>query len=149
MRISTGWHRPCDAHASPSTALLRPTVRRACQPRTISPVIDETGDHRGIGDLKAVSRRMVEGLKKDDVSGLAAEIAYRFLFAIFPFGLFVAALGAFVATSLHVDNPAQQVVAGLGDNLPPSIADALRPELERLLNSARADLLAIGAIAGL
>jgi membrane protein len=115
----------------------------------MSPVIDETGDHRGIGDLKAVSRRMVEGLKKDDVSGLAAEIAYRFLFAIFPFGLFVAALGAFVATSLHVDNPAQQVVAGLGDNLPPSIADGLRPELERLLTSARADLLTVGALAAL
>jgi membrane protein len=61
----------------------------------------------------------------------------------------VAALGAFTASWLHVDNPAQQLVGGLGDNLPPSIADALRPELERLLNSARADLLSVGAIAAL
>jgi len=113
------------------------------------PVIDETGGRGEGGDLKAVGSRILDGIKEHDVSGLAAEIAYRFLFAIFPFGLFVAALGAFVATSLHVANPAEEIVAGLGDNLPPSIADALRPELERLLNSARADLLAIGAIAAL
>jgi len=113
------------------------------------PVIDETGGRGEGGDLKAVGSRLLDGIKQHDVSGLAAEIAYRFLFAIFPFGLFVAALGAFVATSLHVDNPAQQIVGGLGDNLPPSIADGLRPELERLLTSARADLLTVGALAAL
>ena len=80
-----------------------------------------------------IRERFIHSVKEDDVSGLSAEIAYRFLFAVFPFGLFAAALGAFVAAALHVDNPAEQVLAGLGDNLPPSIADALRPELERLL----------------
>ena len=113
------------------------------------PVIDETGGRGKSGDLKAVGSRLLDGIKQDDVSGLAAEIAYRFLFAIFPFGLFVAALSSFVATSLHVANPAQEIVASLGDNLPPSIADAIRPELERLLTSARADLLTIGAITAL
>jgi membrane protein len=113
------------------------------------PVIDETGGRHEGGDLKAVGSRLLDGIKKNDVSGLAAEIAYRFLFAVFPFGLFVAALGAFIANSLHIDNPAQQIVAGLGDNLPPSIAEGLRPELERLLTSARADLLTVGAITAL
>jgi membrane protein len=83
------------------------------------------------------------------VLGLSAEIAYRFLFAVFPFGLFVAALGAFVATFLRITNPAEQIVRGLADNLPQSIGDALRPELERLLSSARPDLLTIGAIGAL
>ena len=64
-------------------------------------------------------------------------------------GLFVAALGAFVASAVHVDNPAEQILGGLGDNLPPAIADALRPELERLFSSASAQLLSIGAIAAL
>ena len=114
----------------------------------MSPVIDGT-DERPRGSPSAIAHRLIGAIKEDDVSGLAAEIAYRFLFAIFPFGLFVAALGTFVATSLHVANPAEEIVGGLGDNLPPAIADALRPELERLLTSARADLLAIGAIAAL
>lgn len=123
----------------------------------MAPVVAESNDDSqatrpseiGREELSAVGHQLIDGIKKDDVSGLAAEIAYRFLFAVFPFGLFVAALGSFVAGALHVDNPAQQIVAGLGDNLPPSIAEGLRPELERLLNSARADLLTIGSLAAL
>ncbi|HEX5014773.1 MAG TPA: YihY/virulence factor BrkB family protein [Candidatus Limnocylindrales bacterium] len=114
----------------------------------MSPVI-EGGEGRSGGGASAIGKRLIDAIRKDDVSGLSAEIAYRFLFAIFPFGLFVAALGAFVATSLHIANPAEEIVAGLGDNLPSSIADALRPELERLLSTARADLLAFGALAAL
>ena len=83
------------------------------------------------------------------MSGLSAEIAYRFLFAVFPFGLFVAALGSFVAVYFRIDNPADQAVRALGDNLPPSIADAIRPELQHLLSSARPDLVSIGALAAL
>lgn len=93
--------------------------------------------------------RLIHGIKEDDLSGLSAEIAYRFLFAVFPFGLFAAALGSFAATYLHVDNPADEIIRGLGDNLPPSIADAIRPELQHLLSSARPDLVSIGAIAAL
>jgi membrane protein len=109
-------------------------------------------DLAGMQDPNAgagVRQRFVESLKADDVTGIAAEIAYRFLFAVFPFGLFAAALGAYVATYFHVENPAAQVVAGLGDNLPPSIADSLRPELERLLSKARPDLLSVGALGAL
>jgi membrane protein len=106
-------------------------------------------DHRARDEVHGIGRRFVSSIKDDDVPGLAAEIAYRFLFAVFPFGLFVAALGAFIAGVLQVDDPAAQVLAGLGDNLPPSIASALEPELSRLLGSPRADLLSIGAIAAL
>lgn len=114
----------------------------------MSPVIEGV-EERPQGSPSAIAHRLMDAIKKDDVSGLSAEIAYRFLFAIFPFGLFVAALGAFVATSLHIANPAEEIVGGLGDNLPAAIADGLRPELERLLTTARADLLAFGAIAAL
>jgi membrane protein len=93
--------------------------------------------------------RFLHSVAADDVSGLSAEIAYRFLFAVFPFGLFVAALGSFLAVYLRIDNPADEIVLALGDNLPPSIADALRPELVHLLSSARPDLLSIGALAAL
>ena len=96
-----------------------------------------------------VFQRLRRQVKADDVAGLSAEMAYRFLFAVFPFGLFVAALAAFVATALHVDNPAQQIIKSLGDNLPSGIAQSLKPELERLVSSPRADLLSIGAVAAL
>jgi len=106
---------------------------------------EPSDDGARAGILPTLRRKVSE----DDVGGLSAEMAYRFLFAVFPFGLFVAALGAFVASALHVDNPAQQIIGALGDNLPPSVANALQPELERLVSSPRADLLSIGAIAAL
>jgi membrane protein len=116
----------------------------------MAPIVAETAPPVPAREIvSGIGRRLMHGIQNDDVSGLAAEIAYRFLFAVFPFGLFVAALSAFGAGMLHIDNPAQQIVGGLSDNLPPSIAEGLRPELERLLTSARADLLSIGAIAAL
>jgi membrane protein len=100
-------------------------------------------------EAMGVGKRLISSIREDDVSGLAAEIAYRFLFAVFPFGLFVAALGSVIAGWLRVDNPAEQILAGLGDNLPPSIADALRPELERLFTSASNGLIWTGALLAL
>ena len=96
-----------------------------------------------------IGRRLITGIKEHDVSGLAAEIAYRFLFAVFPFGLFVAALGGVIAAWFQVDNPAGQIISGLGDNLPPEIADALQPELERLFSTASNGLLWTGALLAL
>ena len=98
---------------------------------------------------EGVLGRLKRSIPADDVLGLAAEIAYRFLFAVFPFGLFVAALGAFIASALRIENPAQQIVDGMGDNLPQSIAQALQPELERLLDVAQPGLLSVGALTAL
>jgi membrane protein len=99
--------------------------------------------------LRAIGARFIASVGKDDLPGLAAELAYRFLFAVFPFGLFVAALGAFVAGWLGMTNPAEQIVAALGDNLPPDLARTLQPELERVIGTARPGLLSAGAIAAL
>ena len=96
-----------------------------------------------------IGRRLITGIREHDVSGLAAEIAYRFLFAVFPFGLFVAALGGVIAGWFHVDNPAGQIIGGLGDNLPPEIANSLQPELERLFSTASNGLLWTGALLAL
>ncbi len=43
-------------------------------------------------------------------------------------------------------DPGEEIVSGLDDNLPPSIASA-RPELERLLDTARPGLMAVGTLA--
>ena len=115
------------------------------------PSVDNQGEpeSNGANEPIGVRRRLMDGVRQHDVSGLSAEIAYRFLFAVFPFGLFVAALGAFVAGLLHVENPAQLILNGLGDNLPPDIAASLRPELERLLGAGQPGLLRFGALLAL
>src|SRR4051812_45462356 len=58
---------------------------------------------------KAFGRGLLERVREDDVTGMATELAYRFLFAIFPFGIFLAALGAFVAAAMGISNPGQQI----------------------------------------
>lgn len=101
------------------------------------------------GGVVDVIRRVIDRSRRNDIAGLAAEIAFRFLFAVFPFGLFVVALGAFVAGALHISNPAGQAIAALGDNLPPSIARSLRPQLEQLLGQPRGVVLGFGAVVAL
>jgi membrane protein len=113
------------------------------------PMQRETREPANEGSPVEILKTLPKRVSDDDVLGLSAEMAYRFLFAVFPFGLFVAALGAFVASALRIDNPAQQIISGLGDNLPSSLAQGLQPELERLVSSPRADLLSIGALAAL
>jgi membrane protein len=87
--------------------------------------------------------------REHDVTGLAAELAYRFLFAIFPFGLFLIASAAFFANVLGLGDPTGTIINGLGDNLPASLADAVRPELEHVLTQQRFALVSSGAVLAL
>jgi membrane protein len=96
-----------------------------------------------------IPKRLAGRFGRDDIPGLGAEMAYRFLFAIFPFGLFVAALIAFVAPMFGIASPTDQLLAALGDNLPQEVAASVRPELERVIDTTRPGLLSIGAIAAL
>ena len=99
--------------------------------------------------IKGFAGEFLKQYRDDDASGLGAELAFRWLFAVFPFVLFLAALGAFVASSIGIQNPAQQIIDALGDNLPPGLASAMQPELERLIGQQRSDLLSIGAVLAL
>ena len=73
-------------------------------------------------DLRTFGAEFVEQFQEDDASGMAAELAYRWLFAVFPFGIFLAALGSFIASWVGIENPAQRIVEAVGDNLPAELA---------------------------
>lgn len=94
-------------------------------------------------------RRLVGQVIDDEVPELAAALAYRFLFAVFPFAIFLAALAAFIAGWLGLGDPTGAIVSGLGDNLPPDIAKQLTPQLEQILGQTRPALLSIGAVTAL
>ncbi len=98
-----------------------------------------------VGSVKA----LVQQFQEDDVTGLGAELAFRWTLAVFPFGLFVAALSAFVAGWLGMANPTEQILAGLEDNLPPELASTVAPELERVIGEQRPGLASFGAILAL
>jgi membrane protein len=100
-------------------------------------------------DLTRIGKRFLSDVQRDDVAGLAAELAYRFLFAIFPFGIFVAALTAFVAGAIGFADPTSQILGAIGDNLPKDIAAGIRPQLEAVIGTVRPGLLTLGALAAL
>ena len=97
-------------------------------------------------DVGAEIRRR---LREHDLTGHAAEIAFRFLFAAFPFGLFVASLAAFVAVYLHIEDAGPRMLAALGDNLPPPLAKSVGSELQHVMQTVRPEMLTFGAIASL
>src|SRR4051794_41231383 len=100
-------------------------------------------------DLLRIGKRFISDVQRDDVAGLSAELAYRFLFAIFPFGIFVAALSAFIAQAVGIEDPTGKILGAVGDNLPPDLASGIRPQLEAVIGKAQPGLLTFGAIAAL
>ncbi|HEY3334394.1 MAG TPA: YhjD/YihY/BrkB family envelope integrity protein [Candidatus Limnocylindrales bacterium] len=94
-------------------------------------------------------KQVVQQVIEDEVPDLAAGLAYRFLFAVFPFGIFLAALAAFVAQWTGLGDPTDEILAAIGDNLPRDVAAQIAPQLEAVLGQARPALLSIGALTAL
>jgi membrane protein len=99
--------------------------------------------------LFRVTREVYRGTREDDVPGLAAELAYRFLFALFPLFILIAALGGFVADLLPAQDPTARIMDTLGDALPAEAAGMLETQLDRVLGGRHPALLSIGVIAAL
>jgi membrane protein len=91
---------------------------------------------------KAWAKRVV----RDDVFGLAAELAYWFFLSLFPFFIFLAALGGFVAALLDVRDPTQQIVDLLGTTMPPEATLLVRPQIEHVAGTRNPGLLSLGIL---
>ena len=85
----------------------------------------------------------------DEAPELAAGLAYRFLFALFPFAIFVSALAAFVSQAVGLGDPTDEILGAVGDNLPPDVASQISPQLQQVLGETRPGLLSFGALLAL
>ena len=97
----------------------------------------------------SIVRDLWHRARTHDLSGLSAELAYRFLYAMFPLGLFIAAAASFAAGALGLTDPTSAIIDGLGDNLPPELAAVIRPQLQQVLGQSRFGLLSFGAVVAL
>ncbi len=96
-----------------------------------------------------VGKAVVKEYSKDDVPGLAAEMAYHFIFAIFPFVIFVTTIAGIVGRFLSQDRLIDRIMAALYSQLPPATAEALRQPLEEVLGQRAGQALSIGAAVGI
>src|SRR6266540_487821 len=88
-------------------------------------------------------------ISADDVPGLAAEMAYRFLFALFPFLIFLAAFVGFIGARIGSDNLFASVMQLVGTLFPPEIQALLADWVAGVLHTQSSSLLTLGAAGAL
>src|SRR5436190_19908257 len=88
-------------------------------------------------------------ISADDVPGLAAEIAYRFLFALFPFLIFLAALVGFVGVWLGQANLFASIIGLVGALLPSETEILVNDWTSGVLRTQSTSLLTVGAAGAL
>lgn len=93
--------------------------------------------------------RLAERIQKDDVPGLAAEMAFRFLFALFPFLIFLAAFLGFIRAQTGVGDMFGVVMALIGLLAPAEIQSVLNDWVEGVVRTRSTGLLTIGAAGAL
>src|SRR4051812_14884986 len=99
--------------------------------------------HAGVDIAIAVGRQAMA----DDALLLGGALAYRFFLAIFPFLIFLTALGSYVASWLKTTNPAKQIVNVAGSLLPPQLATVVQTELAQAMRTQDAARLAVSGLA--
>ena len=96
-----------------------------------------------------LARQLVQRAVRDDVAGLASELACRFFLELFPFFVLLASFGGPLADRLGVQNPTQQVLDLLSDTLPGNAADPIRQQLQVVLQTRQSGLAAFLVLGGL
>jgi membrane protein len=96
--------------------------------------------------LRPIVWRYVKQVLDDDVAGISAELAYRFMFATFPFAIFIFALGGFMASWLGIRDPSNRIIGAIGSDLPTDLVGPIRAQLQAALVNTHLELLSVGAL---
>jgi len=95
--------------------------------------------------LATMVRRVVAEFTEDEIAGRAAQLAYYFLFALFPFFIFLAALLAYVP----IPNLMERIMGTVGRVAPGATSEIIEQNIGRLLTQPRGGLLSFGILVSL
>jgi membrane protein len=124
------------------------------RPRHVTSVPEREGSalafHSVVLDTVSLSwselgRRTWREVVDDDVTGLAAQLAYYFFLALFPALLFLLALASFFSLSTVTDD----VGRSLGPFVSPQVLDLIQEQMRRLANNENGGLLTFGVAGAL
>jgi len=96
----------------------------------------------GVGEFL---RRVVAEVQQDNCAGYAAALAYYFLFALFPFFLFLTALLGY----LPIPNLMDQIMGWLAQVMPGEALSLVQDNVGNLVTKQRGGLLSFGILAAL
>jgi len=99
--------------------------------------------------VPATLRQLVVDSIRHDVFGLGAELAFRFFLAIFPFFIFLAAIGGALTELVGLPNPAENFVELLSAVMPPSAAEVFAPEIRYVVEATRPGLASFAVLGAL
>lgn len=95
------------------------------------------------------AKAVFKEFNKDDLQGLAAELAYHLLFAVIPLLIFLTALSAFISQAVGIDDIMTSVNEWIVANLPSASQDTVRPAIENVLSQRSSGILSIGGLLAL
>jgi membrane protein len=98
----------------------------------------------GLG-AKELARRVLHEIQDDDCLSRAAQLAYYFLFALFPFFLFLTTLLGY----LPIPNLLDRLLGMLGEMLPGEALQLVQDNIRQLVTDQRGGLLSFGILAAL
>lgn len=96
--------------------------------------------------MKELAWGYVKKVLDDDVAGISAELAYRFMFATFPFAIFLVALSSFIASWLGMADPSSRIINAIGGDLPGELVGPVQTQLQAALAHTQPELLSVGAL---
>ncbi|MCA0971926.1 YihY/virulence factor BrkB family protein [Halobacillus litoralis] len=91
-------------------------------------------------EVVSIVKELIERFGKDDVGGMAAQLAYFFLLSLFPFMIFLVTLLGFI----NVDEG--RVLAFISTYAPPEAFDLITNNVSSLLQNENGGILSIGII---
>lgn len=115
---------------------------------TLSSTSAASREH-GLRAIPQVTRELVREAVNHDVMGMAAEMSYRFLLALPPLLIVIAALSGFVADWTGVTDPVGEIMADIGTALPSDAASVLEGQLRQVLDRPSGGLVSIGVVVAL
>jgi membrane protein len=127
-------------HHPPSS----PPQRRKPKRSTLAEQLQEVWALGGLS-VKELARRVIREIRHDDCVGRAAELAYYFLFALFPFFLFLTTLLGY----LPVPNLLDRILELLAQFLPGEALTLVQDNVRQLVTDQRGGLLSFGILAAL
>jgi len=90
-------------------------------------------------------KRTAKETYEDDCLGLAAQLAYYFILALFPALLFLLALASF----FPIDQVTDEVMRGLATVAPPDVVQLITEQMRRISDSDQGGLLTLGILGAL
>ena len=95
--------------------------------------------------VRELGRRVIAEVQEDNCFGYAAQLAYYFLFALFPFFLFLTALLGY----LPIPNLMEEIMALLAKVMPSDALHLVQDNVDNVVTEQRGGLLSFGILAAL